>query len=123
VKLHREFTHSCRTAWSYTSVSNLVVVCCCAVLLRHAVLRRLLGLIQHSWLFGRLKEWVEDLLWDRQEGAADVLRMKGVLNVAGSSNAHMLQVRRGCMLGGRVELVEKLVPCECCRHARLLWAT
>ncbi len=34
------------------------------------------------------------LLWDRQPGAADVFRMKGVLSIAGGDRQHLLQVRQ-----------------------------
>lgn len=38
-----------------------------------------------------LSHWLDVLLWERNAGSPDVLRLKGVLNVAGSDKMHMLQ--------------------------------
>jgi G3E family GTPase len=39
-----------------------------------------------------LRSWLDQLLWERQEGGPDVYRMKGVLLVEGDTRCHMLQV-------------------------------
>lgn len=38
-----------------------------------------------------LKQWLDQLLWERQEDGPDIYRMKGVLLVQGDSRCHMLQ--------------------------------
>lgn len=39
----------------------------------------------------RLKSWVDHLLWDREQRADEIYRMKGLLSVKGSEHKHMLQ--------------------------------
>ena len=39
----------------------------------------------------RLKDWLDSLLWDKGTPTQDIYRMKGLLKVAGSSRAHVLQ--------------------------------
>ena len=39
----------------------------------------------------RLKDWLDSLLWDKGSPTQDIYRMKGLLKVAGSSQAHVLQ--------------------------------
>ncbi len=38
-----------------------------------------------------LKQWLDELLWERQGDGPDIYRMKGVLLVQGDSRCHMLQ--------------------------------
>lgn len=45
----------------------------------------------------RVRQWAEALLWDRQADGPDVFRMKGVLDVAGNTRQHLLQVRASCL--------------------------
>lgn len=40
----------------------------------------------------RLERWLGDLLWEPSD-ASDIYRMKGVLNIAGKEEKHLLQVR------------------------------
>ena len=44
-------------------------------------------------MFGsmQVKEWLEQLLWEQQ--GVEILRAKGVLNIHGSDQSHMLQVK------------------------------
>jgi len=44
---------------------------------------------------GRLRAWLDALLWERGPGAPDVLRAKGVLALAGCPERHVLQAARG----------------------------
>ncbi len=44
---------------------------------------------------GRLRAWLDALLWERGPGAPDVLRTKGVLALAGRPERHVLQAARG----------------------------
>lgn len=39
----------------------------------------------------RLKDWLDSLLWDKGSPTQDIYRMKGLLKVAGSPKAHVLQ--------------------------------
>lgn len=39
----------------------------------------------------RLKDWLDSLLWDKGRPVQDIYRMKGLLKIAGSSKAHVLQ--------------------------------
>ncbi|MEW5302896.1 MAG: hypothetical protein WDW38_003996 [Sanguina aurantia] len=39
----------------------------------------------------RLKEWIDQLLWDREGREEDIYRMKGVLSIEGSDQKHQLQ--------------------------------
>ena len=39
----------------------------------------------------RLKDWLDSLLWDKGSPTQDIYRMKGLLKVAGSAQAHVLQ--------------------------------
>lgn len=69
---------------------------------------------------------MEGLLWDRLPGEADIFRMKGVLNVAGSARQHLLQVQHsmhrgpeGCSLQCGMYRVREgvvLVVCRCAAH-------
>ncbi len=44
---------------------------------------------------GRLRAWLDALLWECGPGAPDVLRAKGVLALAGRPERHVLQAARG----------------------------
>ena len=43
------------------------------------------------WLLCRLKDWLDTLLWEKGSPTQDIYRMKGLLRVAGSHHAHVLQ--------------------------------
>ena len=39
----------------------------------------------------RLRDWLDSLLWDKGSPTQDIYRMKGLLKVVGSTQAHVLQ--------------------------------
>ena len=49
------------------------------------------GSVRDLFASCRLKDWLDSLLWDKGSPTQDIYRMKGLLKVAGSSKAHVLQ--------------------------------
>ena len=42
----------------------------------------------------RLREWLEDVLWEGETGLGEVYRMKGIVAVQGSRRLHIVQAVR-----------------------------
>lgn len=39
----------------------------------------------------RLRDWLDNVLWEKEAHKQDIYRMKGLLNIAGKDEAHILQ--------------------------------
>ena len=69
-------------------------------------------------LFGscRLREWLEDVLWEGGTGLGEVYRMKGVVAVQGSHRLHIVQAVRELY-----DITEgPVMPEGDCAHTRLV---
>ncbi len=50
--------------------------------------------VSMSCAFCRLREWLEDVLWEGSTSFGEVYRLKGVVQVQGSQKAHIVQAVR-----------------------------